>query len=202
MTRQCWGRGSLAPASNPCLSSALVSQLWRSASAAASAGPGRCCPAVRSDPTPAASQLGMPPPAPQAAGAAHLRVPRGHEQPGAQGAWADCEWLGGVGVSARSSRQAVSSRQAGSSSRQELNRGRWGRAQRGAGAWAGATPHPQCSLFLPCSLLLPSPRCPTFLSRVPILPQVNSYIEFRDEMLPRIRKLGYNAIQIMAIQVR
>lgn len=30
--------------------------------------------------------------------------------------------------------------------------------------------------------------------------QVNSYIEFKEEMLPRIRKLGYNAIQIMAIQ--
>lgn len=107
-------------------------------------------------------------------------------------------WGGGV----CKKQQAVSSSQAGSSSRQELNRGRWVCAQRGAGAWAGATPHPQCSLFLPCSLLLPSPRCPTFLSRVPFLPQVNSYIEFRDEMLPRIRKLGYNAIQIMAIQVR
>jgi 1,4-alpha-glucan branching enzyme len=30
--------------------------------------------------------------------------------------------------------------------------------------------------------------------------QVNSYSEFRKDMLPRIRKLGYNAIQIMAIQ--
>lgn len=30
--------------------------------------------------------------------------------------------------------------------------------------------------------------------------QVNSYLEFRRDMLPRIRKLGYNAIQIMAIQ--
>jgi 1,4-alpha-glucan branching enzyme len=29
---------------------------------------------------------------------------------------------------------------------------------------------------------------------------VNSYLEFRRDMLPRIRKLGYNAIQIMAIQ--
>jgi hypothetical protein len=29
---------------------------------------------------------------------------------------------------------------------------------------------------------------------------VNSYSEFRKDMLPRIRKLGYNAIQIMAIQ--
>jgi 1,4-alpha-glucan branching enzyme len=29
---------------------------------------------------------------------------------------------------------------------------------------------------------------------------VNSYLEFRKDMLPRIRKLGYNAIQIMAIQ--
>lgn len=33
-------------------------------------------------------------------------------------------------------------------------------------------------------------------------PKVNSYLEFKDEVLPRIRKLGYNAIQIMAIQVR
>lgn len=29
---------------------------------------------------------------------------------------------------------------------------------------------------------------------------MNSYLEFRRDMLPRIRKLGYNAIQIMAIQ--
>lgn len=33
-------------------------------------------------------------------------------------------------------------------------------------------------------------------------PKVNSYLEFRDDMIPRIRKLGYNCIQIMAIQVR
>ena len=32
--------------------------------------------------------------------------------------------------------------------------------------------------------------------------KVNSYLEFRDEMVPRIRSLGYNTIQIMAIQVR
>uniref|UniRef100_A0A7R9V751 1,4-alpha-glucan branching enzyme n=1 Tax=Chlamydomonas euryale TaxID=1486919 RepID=A0A7R9V751_9CHLO len=31
-------------------------------------------------------------------------------------------------------------------------------------------------------------------------PKVNSYLEFRQDMLPRIRKLGYNAIQIMAVQ--
>ncbi|GMH39251.1 hypothetical protein BSKO_07149 [Bryopsis sp. KO-2023] len=31
-------------------------------------------------------------------------------------------------------------------------------------------------------------------------PKVNSYLEFKEEMLPRIRKLGYNCIQIMAIQ--
>lgn len=31
-------------------------------------------------------------------------------------------------------------------------------------------------------------------------PKVNSYTEFKNDMLPRIRKLGYNAIQIMAIQ--
>lgn len=31
-------------------------------------------------------------------------------------------------------------------------------------------------------------------------PKVNSYIEFKEDMLPRIRDLGYNAIQIMAIQ--
>jgi hypothetical protein len=30
---------------------------------------------------------------------------------------------------------------------------------------------------------------------------VNSYLEFMRDMLPRIRKAGYNAIQIMAIQV-
>nr|BAF98234.1 starch branching enzyme II [Parachlorella kessleri] len=31
-------------------------------------------------------------------------------------------------------------------------------------------------------------------------PKVNSYLEFKEEVLPRIRSLGYNAIQIMAIQ--
>ncbi|MEW5313430.1 MAG: hypothetical protein WDW38_004999 [Sanguina aurantia] len=31
-------------------------------------------------------------------------------------------------------------------------------------------------------------------------PKVSSYLEFRRDMLPRIRKLGYNTIQIMAIQ--
>lgn len=31
-------------------------------------------------------------------------------------------------------------------------------------------------------------------------PKINSYLEFKREMLPRIRQLGYNAIQIMAIQ--
>lgn len=31
-------------------------------------------------------------------------------------------------------------------------------------------------------------------------PKVNSYLEFKNDMLPRIRSLGYNAIQIMAIQ--
>ena len=30
--------------------------------------------------------------------------------------------------------------------------------------------------------------------------QINSYLEFRRDMLPRIRALGYNTIQIMAIQ--
>ncbi|CAK9860132.1 unnamed protein product [Sphagnum jensenii] len=31
-------------------------------------------------------------------------------------------------------------------------------------------------------------------------PKVNSYTEFRDDVLPRIKKLGYNAVQLMAIQ--
>ena len=31
-------------------------------------------------------------------------------------------------------------------------------------------------------------------------PKVNSYLEFRKDMLPRVRALGYNAIQIMAVQ--
>lgn len=31
-------------------------------------------------------------------------------------------------------------------------------------------------------------------------PRINSYLDFRMTMLPRIRKLGYNAIQIMALQ--
>ena len=32
--------------------------------------------------------------------------------------------------------------------------------------------------------------------------KVNSYMEFRADMIPRIRRLGYNTIQTMAIQVR
>lgn len=31
-------------------------------------------------------------------------------------------------------------------------------------------------------------------------PKINSYLEFARDMLPRIRQLGYNAVQIMAIQ--
>ena len=31
-------------------------------------------------------------------------------------------------------------------------------------------------------------------------PKINSYLEFKNEVLPRIRSLGYNAVQIMAIQ--
>lgn len=33
-----------------------------------------------------------------------------------------------------------------------------------------------------------------------LVSQVSTYLEFRRDMLPRIRKLGYNCIQIMAIQ--
>jgi hypothetical protein len=31
---------------------------------------------------------------------------------------------------------------------------------------------------------------------------VSTYAQFRDEVLPRIKKQGYTAIQLMAIQVR
>ena len=31
-------------------------------------------------------------------------------------------------------------------------------------------------------------------------PIINTYASFRDDMLPRIKRLGYNAVQIMAIQ--
>ena len=31
-------------------------------------------------------------------------------------------------------------------------------------------------------------------------PKINSYTAFRKEMLPRIRELGYNTVQIMAVQ--
>lgn len=31
-------------------------------------------------------------------------------------------------------------------------------------------------------------------------PMINTYANFRDEVLPRIKRLGYNAVQIMAIQ--
>ncbi|KAF3779056.1 1-4-alpha-glucan-branching enzyme 1 [Nymphaea thermarum] len=31
-------------------------------------------------------------------------------------------------------------------------------------------------------------------------PKINTYANFRDEVLPRIKKLGYNAVQLMAIQ--
>ncbi|XP_068661481.1 1,4-alpha-glucan-branching enzyme 2-2, chloroplastic/amyloplastic-like [Aristolochia californica] len=33
-----------------------------------------------------------------------------------------------------------------------------------------------------------------------IEPKINTYVNFRDEVLPRIKRLGYNAVQIMAIQ--
>lgn len=31
-------------------------------------------------------------------------------------------------------------------------------------------------------------------------PVINTYANFRDDVLPRIKKLGYNAVQLMAIQ--
>jgi len=31
-------------------------------------------------------------------------------------------------------------------------------------------------------------------------PKINTYANFRDDVLPRIKRLGYNAVQIMAIQ--
>ncbi|XP_052477387.1 1,4-alpha-glucan-branching enzyme 2, chloroplastic/amyloplastic isoform X2 [Gossypium raimondii] len=31
-------------------------------------------------------------------------------------------------------------------------------------------------------------------------PMINTYANFRDDVLPRIKRLGYNAVQIMAIQ--
>ncbi|CAH9138425.1 unnamed protein product [Cuscuta epithymum] len=31
-------------------------------------------------------------------------------------------------------------------------------------------------------------------------PKINTYAEFRDDVLPRVKRLGYNAVQIMAIQ--
>lgn len=31
-------------------------------------------------------------------------------------------------------------------------------------------------------------------------PKISTYIEFRDDVLPRVKKLGYNAVQLMAIQ--
>ncbi|KAL5135451.1 1,4-alpha-glucan-branching enzyme 1, chloroplastic/amyloplastic [Glycine soja] len=33
-----------------------------------------------------------------------------------------------------------------------------------------------------------------------IEPKINTYVNFRDDVLPRIKRLGYNAVQIMAIQ--
>ncbi|WZY92247.1 hypothetical protein YC2023_064576 [Brassica napus] len=53
----------------------------------------------------------------------------------------------------------------------------------------------------------PRPRKPTSLriyeSHVGMSstePMINTYANFRDDVLPRIKKLGYNAVQIMAIQ--
>lgn len=31
-------------------------------------------------------------------------------------------------------------------------------------------------------------------------PIINTYANFRDNVLPRIKRLGYNAVQIMAVQ--
>ena len=33
-----------------------------------------------------------------------------------------------------------------------------------------------------------------------IEPKINSYVEFADDVIPRIAQLGYNAVQLMAIQ--
>ena len=33
-----------------------------------------------------------------------------------------------------------------------------------------------------------------------IEPKINSYVEFADEVIPRVAQLGYNAIQLMAVQ--
>jgi 1,4-alpha-glucan branching enzyme len=33
-------------------------------------------------------------------------------------------------------------------------------------------------------------------------PKINTYREFADDVLPRIAALGYNAVQLMAIQAR
>ena len=31
-------------------------------------------------------------------------------------------------------------------------------------------------------------------------PKINTYVKFRDDVLPRVKDLGYNAVQLMAIQ--
>ncbi len=53
----------------------------------------------------------------------------------------------------------------------------------------------------PCARTSPrlAPRARLTLG-APAARQINSYLEFRRDMLPRIRALGYNTIQIMAIQ--
>lgn len=39
-----------------------------------------------------------------------------------------------------------------------------------------------------------------FVNHVVQEPKINTYVNFRDDVLPRIKRLGYNAVQIMAIQ--
>lgn len=180
--RACWKRTSPTPSSTPAPPSRRRPVGARPGRAAADARSCRCCrhgsgvgsSAQRASLSLPQQQLLIPsglPSCRQASCPAHLRVPRGDEQPGAQGGLRQ-----GCGACLAVGRLVppIQSRAADSHE---------GRSSSAPVAW---TPRRRRCLHAAAGPSL----------------QVNSYLEFKEEMLPRIRKLGYNAIQIMAIQAR
>ncbi|MBA0625145.1 hypothetical protein Godav_010381, partial [Gossypium davidsonii] len=54
--------------------------------------------------------------------------------------------------------------------------------------------------MLPYGMVIPFPSFLNIINFEMQEPLINTYANFRDNVLPRIKRLGYNAVQIMAIQ--
>ena len=54
--------------------------------------------------------------------------------------------------------------------------------------------------MLHCGIVNPFPSSLNIINSEMQEPIINTYANFRDDVLPRIKRLGYNAVQIMAIQ--